>query len=85
MSTVSRDHDCESWARAPLPIHIQFRLQDVPQANGDETNIATTVHTAKMKIQQKNKYWGCLASPKSDNLTSRQAYPLLHCDSARAR
>ena len=34
MSTNSRDHDCESWARAPLPIHAQFRLENVPQRMG---------------------------------------------------
>ena len=34
VSTNSRDHDCESWARAPLPIHAQFRLENAPQRMG---------------------------------------------------
>jgi len=47
-SKVSRDHDCESWARAPLPIHIQFRLQDAPQANGDDSAISIGPDTVKL-------------------------------------
>ena len=36
-----------SWARAPIPIHIQFRLQDAPKANGD-----SFLYMARVKLCQ---------------------------------
>ena len=47
VSTVSRDHDCESWARAPLPIHAQFRSAERPSANGDTSAILTRPGSVK--------------------------------------
>src|SRR5215213_5920491 len=40
----------KSWARAPIPIHIQFRLQDAPQANGDMSAILMGPVSVKAKI-----------------------------------
>src|SRR6187200_2067984 len=28
------------WTRAPLPAHVQFRLENVPQASGNGINLA---------------------------------------------
>src|SRR5688572_9416009 len=35
VSKDSRDHGCEPRPQAPLPVHIQVRLENVPPANGD--------------------------------------------------
>src|SRR4051812_22027013 len=50
---VSRDHDCESWARAPLPIHAQCRSAERPSANGDMSAIRRTLDTVQRKIYLK--------------------------------
>ncbi len=47
-----RDYGCEPWARAPLPAHVQFRLENVPQASGNGSNIADCEIVSRIKFTQ---------------------------------
>jgi len=53
LSKDSRDHECESWAQAPLPLHIRHACADAPLVKKDARTIAHFQSRSIIKFLQK--------------------------------